>query len=132
MEGGVNMADFPDGSVLIEAISGKWYRFAKGGRAGTILLDLPNKILLGINVSSKMIEIFIPSDDDIYHRAGDITFHFDNGKANIQLFSESLEEIQLDNNSSTISNTFSDITSLCATLDLEKAKQWWSKRLPKE
>ncbi|PFQ65884.1 hypothetical protein COK18_07850 [Bacillus cereus] len=126
------MADFPDGSALVEATSGKWYRLAKGHRPGTMLLDLPNKILLGIHISSGMFEIFIPDDENIYHGAGDISFKIENGKATVHLFSTALEEIQLDTNGSKIFNTFSDVTSLFATLNLENTKQWQEKRITQD
>ncbi|MGG3798964.1 hypothetical protein [Metabacillus fastidiosus] len=124
------MSDFPDGSILREAVSGKWYRTAPGVGRATLLIDLPNKILLAINVSSKLIEILVPDKENIYQRAGDLTFTNENNEAKVQLFSESLKEIELDNNGAKISNNFSDITSVLATLDPDMAKQWWSKRLP--
>ncbi|OAT71910.1 hypothetical protein [Parageobacillus thermoglucosidasius] len=124
------MTDFPDGSVLRETISGKWYRIAKGCGRSTLLLDLPNGILLAINVSSKMIEILVPDKNEIYRRAGDVSFEIENGKTIVHLFSEALEEIQLDTQGTKISNTFSELTSIFAKLDLSKVEEWYTKRIP--
>jgi hypothetical protein len=121
------MSDFPDGSVLLEATSGRWYRVAPGAGRGTMLIDLPNEILLAINVSSKMIEVLIKDENEIFHRSGDISFENKEGENTIHLFFESLKELQLDHNGAKIENPFHEITSVFAKLDLKQAKQWWDK-----
>ena len=121
------MSDFKDGAVLLEGTSGRWYRVAEGAGRATMLVDLPNKILLAINVGSKMIEVLIHDENDVFHRAGDISFENKEGENTINLFFESLNELQLDSNGAKIENPFHEITSVLAKLDLNYSKQWWDK-----
>ncbi|MCC9020964.1 hypothetical protein [Bacillus nakamurai] len=121
------MSDFKDGSTLVETISGKWFRFANT-RSGTMLIDLPNKIILSIHVSSQMIGIYIPDENDVYHIAGDLSFQSEDGKTKIHLFSTALKEIQLDTKGGLIENTFHDITSFFAELDISRKDDWKNRR----
>ncbi|XKH51362.1 hypothetical protein LG275_03955 [Chryseomicrobium palamuruense] len=121
------MADYEDESNLVEATSGKWYRLAAGNRKGTFLIDLPNKVLLSVSVSLNNVEVFLPNEEGIYHRAGDVSFQLKDGIASIDLFSEALTEIQLERDRGTIQNTFSEITVVRNMLDLSQSKKWWTK-----
>ncbi|SFM44136.1 hypothetical protein [Salibacterium qingdaonense] len=123
------MADFEDGSVLVEAVSGKWYRFPENhGKIGTYIIDLPNGFLLAVNVSNKMVEMLIPDENGVYKRAGDLSFRLIDGQASVDLFSESLKEINLDNTNGKIDNSLTDITRIQNVLDLSQSQKWWDKR----
>ncbi|MDI4570461.1 hypothetical protein [Bacillus altitudinis] len=121
------MSDFPDGSTLVETMSGNWFKFPNNA-SGTMLIDLPNKIILSIHVSSKMIGIYIPDENDVYHLAGDLSFQNDNGETKVHLFSTALKQIQLDTKGGSIENTFHDITSLFAELDITRKNDWKKRR----
>ncbi|MCX3306573.1 hypothetical protein OTK50_15380 [Bacillus sp. NEAU-CP5] len=117
------MSDFQDGSTLVETISGKWFKFANG-KSGTMLIDLPNKIILSVHVSSQMIGIYIPDENNVYQLAGDLSFQNNDGQTKMHLFSTALKQIQLDNKGGTIENTFHDITSFFAELDISRKDDW--------
>ncbi|MDG0765202.1 hypothetical protein O0R52_16100 [Bacillus halotolerans] len=121
------MSDFQDGSTLVETISGKWFRFANG-KSGTMLIDFPNKIILSIHVSSQMIGIYIPDENNVYHLAGDLSFQNEDGQTKMHLFSTALKQIQLDTKGGTIENTFQDITSFFAELDISRKDEWRNRR----
>ncbi|MED4306577.1 hypothetical protein [Bacillus licheniformis] len=121
------MSDFPDGSTLVESMSGKWFRFSNKV-SGTMLIDLPNKIILSIHVSSQMIGIYIPDENNVYHLAGDLSFQNEDGQTKVHLFSTALKQIQLDTKGGTIENTFHDITSLFAELDISRKDDWKKRR----
>ncbi|MCY8009736.1 hypothetical protein MOJ76_15695 [Bacillus haynesii] len=121
------MSDFPDGSILLETMSGKWFRFSNN-ETGTMLIDLPNKIILGIHVSSQMVGIYVPDENNVYHLAGDLSFKNQDGQTKVHLFSTALKQIQLDTKGGTIENTFHDITSLFAELDISRKDDWKKRR----
>lgn len=123
------MADYEDGSVLLSTISGKTFRFAKGNTKGNLLLDLPNGIVIAVTTSIKLVEFFIPDENDIYHRAGDISFKKDEDQYSVDVFAESIEKIKLGNeNKSLIRNTFADVTTISMKLSLEQKKKWYENR----
>ncbi|MDZ5782086.1 hypothetical protein [Marinococcus luteus] len=124
------MSDFDDGSVLKEAVSGKWYRFAKQDRS-TMLMDLPNGVLLGFHMSRNMVEVFVPDEHDIYHRAGDLTFtgSKQDKDYSINLKSEALKQVHIGSKNGVVENTFNEISDIRAFVDLNEKDKWWSKAL---
>src|SRR5690606_35878045 len=68
------MSDFPDGSTLVEAITGKWHRLEQGLGKGTFLIELSETTLLNVHVNTKSIDIVLKDEQGVFRYMGDITF----------------------------------------------------------
>lgn len=122
------MGDFPDGSILVEAISGKWYRFPPGFRKGTFLLDLSDEILLDVHMTSERMDIYAKDENGVFQCIGDITlFLDDDGLPTLHLFSTSIKQVHFHDKKHVISNELAQITSVMVNMEHSQRAKWEEK-----
>lgn len=86
------------------------------------------KLFLAFTFHLKWLGIYVPDENNVYHLAGDLSFKNEDGQTKVHLFSTALKQIQLDTKGGTIENTFHDITSLFAELDISRKDDWKKRR----
>lgn len=111
------MGDFPDGSKLVEAISGKWYRFPGHFRKGTFLLDISDTVLLDVYKDAGRIDIYSKDKNDVFTYIGDVSFLSEDGLPTLHLHSPAIKQIHFRDKDHVISNDLGNILSIMVNFD---------------
>lgn len=117
------VSDFEDGSSLIEAVSGRWYRCM--AHKGTMLLDWSDDILLNIHVSTKRIDVLIKGEDEVFRYVGDLSVNKnEQNEFYVHLFSKAIDYLHFLDKKHIVSNDLNKLASVIITLDPTKDREW--------
>ena len=125
------MNEFPDDFTLAETVSGAWRKLGLGVRAGTMLLQMSEHVLLSVHVSSKRLDILLKDKQDIFQYAGDLAFEDLEEHGKLLFHSLCIEHIHLNDQNVWLNNTDNELNRLFIKLSLDKRKETDSKLLDK-
>jgi len=114
------MSNFPDNFVVKETVSGQWRKLGLGVNSGTMLIQMSDKVLLSIHISSKRIDLLLKDDKDIFQYAGDFAFEGLEETGKLLFHSWSIEHIHLNNEKLLLDNPTNELTNVFIKLSLDK------------
>ncbi|MNO15488.1 hypothetical protein D3C76_51540 [compost metagenome] len=94
------MCDIPDNfdsdvHQIVEAVSGKSFRFPKELRLGaTFFIDIEENVILGVNKSSSNLDIFVLDNMGVFQRAGNIAFQPNENGSSICVTGSGIKDIR--------------------------------------
>ncbi|MGG1480471.1 hypothetical protein ABE402_05975 [Bacillus smithii] len=109
---------------LATTVSGKTFKFFNHPKAN-FLIDLPNKMILGITSSISCIDCYLPDENEIYHYAGDISFGNDNGINYLNFHSRSISALSFNNEKVQIPKSSNALCNVRIELQIDKSIKWF-------
>ena len=118
------MSDFPDGSTLVEAITGKWHRLEQGLGKGTFLIELSETTLLNVHVNTKSIDIVLKDEQGVFRYMGDITFSgLEELEKKLMVHSLGIDHVHFNNRDVRIDNPDNKMSTVFIQLSHEKKEE---------
>ncbi|MTD30191.1 hypothetical protein [Planomicrobium sp. YIM 101495] len=109
---------------LVSTITGNWYKFERSPQVD-LLLDLPNKMILGVSTSISSIECYIPGSDDVYYYAGDLNFKQTETSYSVDFHGRSIESLSFNNEKIQVPSGSDALSDVRIGLDVEKSINWF-------
>ncbi|HHY74075.1 MAG TPA: hypothetical protein GX497_12815 [Bacillus bacterium] len=113
-----------DKFTLVTTISGKTYKFRVEPTAN-MLIDLPNKIIIGVVSSISRIDCYLPDKNDIYHYAGDLGFQNDKGLYSINFHSRAIAGLSFNRSTVPIPRKSNSLCDVKIDLEIDKSSEWF-------
>lgn len=114
------LSDFDDGNHLVESVSGKWHRCTSSLHTATMVLEMPNDVLLGIHVHTGRIDVLTKNTDGIFEYTADFSVLNDEKGVRMHVFSPAIDHVHFHDEAHVVTNDLSRLKSVFIALDLAK------------
>lgn len=122
------MSEYPDGSTLHEATSGRWHRLEKGIKKGTFLIELSDMLLINVHVNAKSIHLLM-MEEDIFRYMGDFSFEGLEDHRKFVFHSLGIDHVHFNNGEIRVDNPDCSMSTVFIKLSHDKKKETEDKLL---
>lgn len=109
---------------LMTTVSGNTFKFNNIPK-NDLLIDFPNKVIIGISSSISCIDCYLPDEHQIYHYAGDLNFKNNDDIYYLNIHSRAISALIFNEAKVPIPDSNSNLCNVRVELKTDKSKQWF-------